>query len=151
MLRSFTFDHLVPSPSITFMNDRNIKADVRWGVRQALILTGIVFVPAAIVVAGKSMSELLVLAQILGLYLIFGAGAGILIGLCRPWLKKGSGAALVGSVIGAIGFIFLMYFPQPGRPTPPFGLGVASAIMGAFVGGGLGWWMWLRAERWRRR
>lgn len=125
------------------MKHRDLKADLRWGVRQALILTGIVFIPA-VAVAGGEESRMSLLVRVFALYLLFAAGAGIVIGLYRPALRKGGGAALIGSAVGAVGFLALIYFPQGGRPTPPLGAGVASAIAGALVGAGLGWWMWFR-------
>jgi hypothetical protein len=126
---------------------RDFKRDISWGIRQSLILTGIAFIPAGIAAYGRSSSELITLGLIFLLYLAFAAVAGILVGLCRPSLQRGAGAGFVGGILGATGFVCLIYFPAVGRLEPPIGLGVATAALGALTGAGLGWWMWFRAKR----
>ena len=120
------------------------------GIREALILTALGFVPATVFVVSRQRESILHLGAILSLYLVFGAGAGVLIGLVRPTLSKASGATFVGGVIGAIGFAALTCIPDADHPFPGVGVATISAALGMLTGGLLGWWTWRRSQRQRR-
>ena len=133
------------------MRRRDIGADIRWGIREGLILTAIVFVPAMLVVIFRQEESWLQFLQVLAAYLLFGAGGGALLGLLRPSLARRLGATLVGSLIGAVGLVALVCTPSGDRPFPGMVVALISAMLGIIAGALLGWWAWQLNARGQRR
>jgi peptidoglycan/LPS O-acetylase OafA/YrhL len=118
--------------------NRDVRADIRWGVRESLVLTGIIFVPALLVAVFRGAEAIRSVVLIFLGYLLFSALAGVLLGLTRPMLGRTVGAAGVGAIVGAVGFVALICLPRSGRPFPGAKAAVASAALGALVGAACG-------------
>jgi len=125
--------------------------NLRWGVQYAIVITLACFVPAGLAVLGSPAAvrgeRLRTVLYILGYYLAFAVSAGVVVGYFRRDVRRLGGAVLVGAVIGASGFVALMYLPVP-EPREVEGavVGVA-ALLGAGIGALLGWHFWKRARR----
>jgi len=111
-----------------------VGADIRWGVQATLVTTGIAFVPALLVATLSGTAAIRFVVAILVAYLLFAAVAGVLIGLSRPVLGRGVGAASVGAIIGSVGFVVLVCLPRPDHPFPGAEVAGVSAALGAVVG-----------------
>jgi membrane associated rhomboid family serine protease len=124
---------------------RTIAKDVKWGVQEGVVRTGLMLVPASFVVLlsphitilGHDATALQ-FAEIAALYLLFGAVAGLLAGLVRPILSQLWGANLTGATIGAIGVVLLVFSPRERRHHIDVGLVYFSAGVGACMGAAAG-------------
>ena len=126
------------------------RADIVWGVRQALSLTAIVLIPAAIASVRSDRREVQSFLSIAAAYLAFGAMVGVLLGVARRRLAQKRTAIAVGAVVGGVGLTILMSFADP-RGAPQAWLLTVGALLGLLVGACLGWWMWKRAGAWKVR
>lgn len=125
-----------------------LLADIKWGMREGMILTGIMFIPALIIVALTKRTPVAGFWQVLVLYVVFGAGGGAMVGLVRPWISRVVVVSLVGALIGAIGFVLIVCVPREGQPFPGIDVAIFSAVLGALTGGITAAGAWKRnAER----
>ena len=91
--------------------------------------------------------------KVLTSYLAFSILAGVLAGLARPWLTAPMGATLLGSVLGILAFLALVFAPHERPHSPKYGLvgTLFAVIVGGLMGGCLGWWMLQRVEYWNTK
>lgn len=106
---------------------------VRWGAGLALVYTAIAFVTSGI--SGLTAHRRLALVLT---FLGFGAGAGAIVGLMRPIVKKGVwGAALVGALITDLlivsvpDWLDLWSMSVGGIVLALVGFGIVGGIVGA--------------------
>ena len=97
-------------------------------------MTGIIFVPALLVATFSGAAAIRFVVLIFLAYLLFGALAGVLLGLTRPVLGRSVGAACVGAVIGSVGFVALACIPSADHPFPGVEVAGAAAALGAILG-----------------
>ncbi|MDB4884650.1 MAG: hypothetical protein JWN79_88 [Gemmatimonadetes bacterium] len=124
----------------------SMRANIRWGVREGLFLTGIVFVPAILIILSRPGSRWPWFLAVLMSYLLFGAGAGALVGALRTKLAQWLPAMLVGGFLGGTGLMALVCIPSKDHPYPGPGVAIVTAALGMCVGGALGWWAWWRSR-----
>ena len=91
--------------------------------------------------------------KVLASCLAFSVLAGVLAGLARPWLRAPMGATLLGSVLGILAFLALVFAPHERPHSPQFGLigALFAVIVGGLMGACLGWWMLQRVEYWTEK
>jgi len=125
------------------------RDNILWGIREGLILTGIVLVPATVVFALNSSkqdtSDTIRFAKILTGYLAYGAVSGALAGAWRDTLRQKSGAAMFGGLLGAGTLGTLLLLSRVWRtlvfPKSLAALAVAAGA-GAVFGATIGWYGW---------
>ena len=122
-------------------------ANIRWGIRQAVLLTAICFVPAGLYVL-VSPNEAVEFLKYLAGYLSFAVAAGVVLGLNRRRVRRRGGAMLVGAAVGVLGLLALLLIPAESiRDTTTATVAVAlGALMGALAAS----YMWGGRARDRR-
>ena len=113
--------------------------DLRWGVWQSLVLTGICLSPAAFVFVVSLITGRLARGQsvqagkVLVLYLALAIVGGVVLGVCRPMLRTRGGTLAVGAFVGAAMFVGLGISADAAEVGRARLLGI-FVVLGAVVG-----------------
>jgi hypothetical protein len=135
------------------MNSKKF-ADIRWGIGEGILLTGIVLVPATLVFITKrnenSSEDVSRFIKIVMWYLAYGVICGALAGNWRRQLATRKGAVLFGTLVGAVTFATFVLLSKTVRDLAPSKTLLAVAIgtlVGAIFGGTAVWWGWAEFRR----
>jgi peptidoglycan/LPS O-acetylase OafA/YrhL len=127
------------------------RANISWGIRQGLILTGIVLVPGIVAFALSNdgdRTEAARFVKIVSSYLAYGAVGGALAGIWRDKLRRKSGAAGFGALLGAATLpAFILFSDVRGSSAKFFVALLAIALAGAILGALVGWYAWDASRR----